>query len=100
MSNINSFPESPQPANQSPYMGLKTRSASTYYYIGAVCAFVSLIVIPEIFGSVAIVMGAYCWRLECGQNRNRGIYVIVLSLIAMFVGLYYTSYFSLYNILP
>jgi membrane-bound ClpP family serine protease len=59
-----------------------------------------LFAVPEIFGSAAIILGAYVWRLEYGENRNRGLLLIILALIAMLVGLYYTSFFALYDILP
>ena len=101
MSNPNSYPESPQePVNASSYIAPQKRNVTFYYYIGAFCAFISLILLPEIFGGVAIVLGAYCWRLEYGENRNRGIWLILLALVTMFIGLYYTSYFALYDILP
>jgi membrane-bound ClpP family serine protease len=57
-------------------------------------------VLPEIFGSAAIILGAYAWRMERDENRNRGLLLIILGIVAMLVGIYYTSYFGLYNILP
>jgi hypothetical membrane protein len=57
-------------------------------------------VLPEIFGSAAIILGAYAWRIECAENRNRGLLLIIFGIVAMLVGIYYTSYFGLYNILP
>jgi len=57
-------------------------------------------VIPELFGSVAIVLGAYTWRLESGENKNRGLVLIIFGIVTMLIGIYYTSLFGIYNILP
>ena len=101
MSKVNSVPESPQPpVNPSSYSMPQMRSASLYYNIGILCVIVSLIVLPEIFGSAAIILGAYVWRMERDENRNRGLLLIILGIVAMLVGIYYTSYFGLYDILP
>lgn len=90
---------SQSPENKSSYMPLKRR-ASLYFELGLICAFVSLFVIPEIFGSVAIVFGAYTWRLESGENKSRGLFLVIFGIVAMLVGIYYTSLFGIYNILP
>jgi hypothetical protein len=62
---------------------------------GLLCAFLSLIIIPEIFGSVAIFFGAYVWRMERDDSRNRGLMVLMLGIIFMIIGIYFTSYFTL-----
>jgi uncharacterized membrane protein HdeD (DUF308 family) len=101
MSNVSSVPESPQPpANPPSYSILQKRSAALYFNIGILCAIISLVVLPEIFGSAAIILGAYAWRMERDENRNRGLLLVILGIVAMLVGIYYTSYFGLYNILP
>jgi membrane-bound ClpP family serine protease len=101
MSNVSSVPESPQsPVNPSSYSLPQKRSATLYFNIGIFSAIVSLFVVPEIFGSAAIILGAYAWRNECAENRNRGLLLIIFGIVAMLVGIYYTSYFGLYNILP
>jgi len=42
---------------------------------GLLCAFLSLIIFPEIFGSLAIIFGAYVWRMEREDSRNRGLFL-------------------------
>ena len=76
------------------------RRTSLYFNLGVISAFVSLFVIPELFGSVAIVLGAYTWRLESGENKNRGLVLIIFGIVTMLIGIYYTSLFGIYNILP
>jgi membrane-bound ClpP family serine protease len=76
------------------------RRASLYFDLGLICAFGSLPVFPEIFGSVAIILGAYTWRLESGENKSRGLLLVIFGIITMLVGIYYTSLFGIYNILP
>jgi hypothetical protein len=101
MSNVSSVADSPQsPVNQPSYSIWQKRSAALYFNVGISCAIISLFVIPEIFGSAAIVLGAYAWRMERDEKRNRGLLVIILGIVAMLVGIYYTSYFGLYNIIP
>jgi membrane-bound ClpP family serine protease len=62
---------------------------------GLLCAFLSLIIVPEIFGSLAIIFGAYVWRMEREDSRNRGLIVLILGIIFMIIGIYFTSYFPL-----
>src|ERR1039457_6563962 len=101
MSNLCSVTESSQPpANPQLYSIPQKRSTALYFNIGILCAIISLIVLPEIFGSAAIILGAYAWRMERDENRNRGLLLIILGIVVMLVGIYYTSYFGLYNILP
>jgi membrane-bound ClpP family serine protease len=76
------------------------RRASLYFDLGLICAFGSLLVFPEIFGSVAIILGAYTWRLESAENKSRGLLLVIFGIVAMLVGIYYTSFFGIYNILP
>ena len=57
----------------------------------------SLIIVPEIFGPMAIILGAYTWRKEQG---NRGLYIVIVGIICMLVGLYFTSIFELGDLLP
>jgi len=65
--------------------------------LGIVCAVLSLIIVPEIFGAIAIILGAYTWRKEEG---NGGLYVVIIGIICMLVGLYFTSLFELGDLLP
>ena len=101
MSNMSSVPEPSQPPENPPSNSMpQRRNAALYFNIGILCAIISAIVLPEIFGSAAIILGAYAWRMERDENRNRGLLLIILGIVAMLVGIYYTSYFGLYNILP
>jgi membrane-bound ClpP family serine protease len=101
MSHASSTPESPQPPASTPsYSMLQKRSAALYFNVGLLCAIISLVVLPEIFGSAAIILGAYAWRMERDENRNRGLLLIILGIVAMLVGIYYTAYFGLFTILP
>ena len=97
MISLNSVPDSQ--SNTSSYLPQK-RSSSLYFNIGVLSGILSLFVIPEIFGAVAIILGAYTWRLEAGENRNRGLVLVIFGIVAMLVGIYYTAFFGLFNILP
>jgi len=94
---LNSVSQSTE--NSSSYIPQKRRS-SLYFDLGLICAFASLFVIPEIFGSVAIVLGAYTWKLESSESRSRGLLLVIFGIITMLAGIYYTSLFGIYNILP
>jgi hypothetical protein len=72
-------------------------NARTFATLGIVCAVLSLIIVPEIFGAIAIILGAYTWRKEKG---NGGLYVVIIGIICMLVGLYFTSLFELGDLLP
>lgn len=69
----------------------------TYATLGVISAIVSLNIVPEIFGAAAIILGAYTWRREQG---NRGIYIVILGIICMLLGLYFTAFFILGDLLP
>ena len=71
-----------------------------YANIGLLCAFIALWVLPEIFGTAAAILGAYAFRMDCNTTSNRGIFAVIVGVIFMLVGIYYTSFFGLYNILP
>lgn len=68
--------------------------------MGILCAIIAVFILPEVFGSAAIILGAYAWRLERDEARNRGLWVIIVGIVAMLVGIYYKAIFGLYNILP
>jgi membrane-bound ClpP family serine protease len=74
-----------------PEMGM----ARKFFILGSISVILSLYVVPEVFGSVAILLGAYTWRKEQG---NRGISIVILGIICMIVGLYFTAYFTLYGL--
>jgi hypothetical protein len=65
--------------------------------LGLISAVLSLFIVPEIFGAVAIILGAYTWRKEQG---NRGLYIIILGVTCMIVGIYFTSFFELGDLIP
>jgi hypothetical protein len=65
--------------------------------LGFISAIIALFILPEIFGSAAIILGAYTWKKEQG---NRGIAIVILGIIFMLVGLYFTAYFILGDLLP
>ena len=92
--------DSPSPPPTYPAYQPAKPTVNTYIYTGIACAIVAIFIVPEVFGSAAIILGAYAWRLECGESKNRGIWVIAIGIIAMLLGIYYTSLFGLYNILP
>ena len=67
--------------------------------MGVVCAAVGLFIFPEILDSIAIIVGAYIWRLE-GREGNRGVGIVILGIVCMQVGLVFTEVYSLWNFLP
>jgi hypothetical protein len=75
----------------------KPATVGPHATLGAISAVLALFVVPEIFGSIAIILGAYTWKKEQG---NRGLYVLILGIICMLVGLYFTAYFILGDLLP
>jgi hypothetical protein len=92
--------ETPQSAPYPTYAQPQKRNAGTYANVGILCAIVALFIFPEAFGAAGIVLGAYAWRLDAGERRNRGLWAIIVSIVFMLLGIYYTSYYGLYNILP
>jgi hypothetical protein len=73
------------------------RGTRTYAIMGFIGAVLSLFMIPEIFGSAAIILGAYTWRKEKG---NLGIFIVILGIIFMIVGIEFTAYLILIDLLP
>jgi hypothetical protein len=65
--------------------------------LAIVSAVLSLIIVPEIFGPIAIILGADTWKKEQG---NRGLYLVIIGIICMLIGLYFTSIFELGDLLP
>ena len=86
-----------QPVQPQPYPAQKGR-AGTLFFAGLLCSFLSLVVVPEIFGSMAIILGAYVWKTQ--PSSNRGVAVLVLGILFMLIGIYFTSYFALIDLLP
>lgn len=73
--------------------------AGKYSTYGLISAILSLFIVPEIFGSVAIILGAYVWKNE-QSNSNNGFYIVILGIICMLIGIYFTSYFELGDLIP
>lgn len=82
------FPTSRQPKDS------RTNLFATLGYISAV---LSLFIVPEIFGSAAILLGAYVWRNEQG---NRGLTIVILGIAFLLIGLIFTAYFALVDLIP
>ena len=97
----NLFLESNNQTPNYPSYGMQPKqNAGLYTYIGIFCAVIALFILPEIFGAAAAVLGAYVFRLDCGTTRNRGLWIVILGVVFMLIGIYYTSIFALYQILP
>jgi len=56
-----------------------------------------LFVMPEMLGTLAIMLGAYTWKRERG---NRGLYVLLIGIACMLMGLYFTTYFISESLIP
>jgi hypothetical protein len=67
--------------------------------LGFISAILSLLIMPEVFGSATIVLGAYTWKREIGGS-NRGLYIVVLGITCMIVGIEITAPFWLGGLLP
>jgi len=94
-----SMPEQPQSSGALRFPN-QIRGTALYINAGIICSIIAIFILPEIFGSAAIILGGYAWRLEYSESKNRGLIVIIIGIITMLVGIYYTSFFGLYNILP
>ena len=82
----------PQWPTQQPSRGIR----GSYFMYGIISAFASLFFVSEIFGAAAIILGAYTWKREQG---NRGLYVLIFGIICMLVGIYFTAYPLLIDLL-
>jgi hypothetical protein len=60
-----------------------------YAIIGFISAVVGLFILPEIFGSAAILLGAYTWKKRQG---NLGLAVLIFAVIFMIVGIEVTAF--------
>jgi len=76
----------------------KSNRNDYYFILGIGGAAVGLFILPELLDSLAIVVGAYVWRREAGEG-NRGLGVVILGILCMLVGLYFTSVVSLGSLL-
>jgi ketosteroid isomerase-like protein len=72
----------PSPSPPSPPSGPdRTR---TYAILGLIIAVIGLIIFPEVFDSLAILIGAYVWRRRQG---NLGLIVLIVGIICMIMGI-------------
>jgi len=82
-------PESFEYTSPLPYSPAEGMMKS-YVTYGIISAVISLFIIPEIFGSISIILGAYIWKND--QNKsNKGLHILILGIVCMFIGVYYTS---------
>lgn len=94
-----SVPSSPTPPPWTPLRTQPRRLGMSYTILGIISAVIGLLLMPEIFDSAAIILGAYEWKREQGPS-NRGLYIIVLGITSMLIGIYYTASPYLGNFLP
>jgi hypothetical protein len=83
--------ESP-PTTPSSSQPMTPRTTGTHIGIAIFCAIVGLLIFPEIFDSVAIILGAYAWKRQQG---NVGFYVVILGIACMLIGMYFTAFIIL-----
>lgn len=58
------------PTSSTPSYQLERDIARKYFNYGLISAVVSLILLPEIFGSAAIILGAYSWKKEVSESKR------------------------------
>jgi hypothetical protein len=87
--NSESTPPPPTPSTPSyPSYPPKRGMTGSNVLLGIILAIIGLFILPEIFCSASIILGAYTWRREPG---NRGLAIMVLGLVCMLVGIYFTA---------
>jgi hypothetical protein len=84
------------PTTESSSYPVMPRATGTHVVIAIVCAIAGLFIFPEIFDSVAIILGAYAWKRQRG---NLGLYVVILGIACMLIGLYFTA-FAIIDLFP
>jgi hypothetical protein len=80
-------PQPTRPTWSQPYQSAKD-TMTRYAIIGFISAVVGLFILPEIFGSAAILLGAYTWKKRQG---NLGLAVLIFAIIFMIVGIEVTA---------
>jgi len=73
------------------------RPARTYGTLGLMSAILSLLVLADVFGPVAIILGAYTWRKE--PESSFGLTVLILGIVCMLVGIYFTAFPDLIDLI-
>lgn len=66
----------------------RAAAPNRYATLGILGAIASLFILPEIFGFVAVILGAMVWKNEQG---NKGLYIIVAGLVCMVIGIEITA---------
>jgi len=56
--------------------------------VGIICAFISLLLFPPLFGILAILLGAYALSKASEEQKSLGWITIVLGAIFMIVGIF------------
>ena len=64
-------------------------TTTRYVILGFITAVLSLFILPEIFGSAAILLGAYTWKKRQG---NLGLTVLIFAIVFMIVGIEATAF--------
>ena len=75
----------------------RTGSMGRLVILGIISAVLGFLFFPEIFGSVAIIIGAYIWKKE--PESSSGLIVLIVGLLLMLVSIeidgptFYIGYF-------
>ncbi len=80
--------ETPSTTTQPAPYQLKPQSTNAHIGIAVLCAIVGLVIFPEIFDTIAIILGAYAWKK---QDKNTGLYVVILGIVSIWVSVYFTG---------
>jgi hypothetical protein len=72
---------------------------SRYAIYGYISAVLGMFIFPEILCSAAILIGAYTYKSE-PSGSNRGLLVVVVGIICLLIGIYYTAYATVGDFLP
>jgi membrane-bound ClpP family serine protease len=64
--------------------------AGRYALYGIISAAIGLFILPEVFCSIAVVLGAYAWKKE--EVGSRGLVVVIAGLACMLIGIYVTAF--------
>jgi membrane-bound ClpP family serine protease len=62
-----------------------TGSSRGLVVLGIICAVLAFFLIPEIFGSIAILIGAQIWRKN--PDSSTGLIVLILGLVLMLLAI-------------
>jgi membrane protein DedA with SNARE-associated domain len=78
-------------------MGIPTSAGSSrmHLIVGFVTGIVGMLLLPEIFSSVAILLGAYAWKQD--PERSTGLVILLFGIVSMLVGIYVTAYPRIYD---